>query len=68
MEFPKKVMTVSELSKLGFSKAWLRELSRTQNFCFRQGTAENSPILFDTEKFSKFINSQMRVRQNEIPR
>lgn len=68
MNFPKKAMTITQLNKMGLPKDWLRELSRTQKFCFRAGTAINSPILFDTDELSKYIATLERIKANEVCR
>ena len=64
MEFPKQVMTVSELKKLGFKESYLAELTRKkdQDFCWKMNsTKTNSPFLFDTTRLQKYLDKQQRI-------
>lgn len=57
MNYPKKVMKMTELEKLGFSRAHLEYAYRRkgQTFAFKMNpTKRNSPILFDTEEYEKW--------------
>lgn len=60
MDYPKEVMKVSELVKMGYPEEWLLEIyrSRNQKIAWKAGTASNSPILFDTEELEKFRRAQ----------
>lgn len=57
MEYPKPVMKMSELKKMGFSERFLLEAFRMQGsraIAWKDGYAENSPICFDTEQLEKW--------------
>ena len=60
MKYPKEVMRLSELKKIGFPEEWLLEIyrSRHQKIAWKAGTAINSPILFDTEELEKYRRAQ----------
>lgn len=61
MKFPKPVMTTSELGKMGFPTALLREIAREpgQTIAFRM--KPNGNIYWDTEKLQK-RNEKFAVR------
>lgn len=57
MNYPKPVMRLSELKKMGFSEEWLRSVfwnQGTRGIAWKTGLKENSPILFDTEALEKY--------------
>ena len=66
MKYPKKVMTISELTKtddpipennIGYPKEWLLEIyrSRHQNIAWKTGKGgRTSTILFDTDELEKY--------------
>lgn len=61
MEYPKKVMRMTELVKMGFPEKMLLRASqeKDQTFAWKNNPmALNSPLLFDTEGFEKW-----RLRQ-----
>lgn len=60
MEYPKPVMRLSELKKMGFPEQWLMMAYRRRNqtFAWKMSAKENSPIVFDTEGLEKFRRSQ----------
>lgn len=64
MEYPKEIMSMKELMKMGFPESTLRKahteaLITKQTWAFKQNvSARNSPILFYTPGFEKW-----RVRQ-----
>lgn len=61
MNYPKPVMRLSELKKMGFPDEWLRYVYRmqgTRKIAWKMGMGENSPILFDTEALEKFRKAQ----------
>lgn len=57
MEYPKPVMKMSELKKMGFSEKFLLKAFRMQGnraIAWKDGDHENSPINFDTDAFEKW--------------
>ena len=65
MEYPKAVMKISELTKMGFSRSYLLMVFRLQGkreIAWKMSTAENSPILFDTEKLEKYRKARCTGR------
>ena len=60
MEYPKDIMKVSELIKMGYPEEWLMEIyrSRNQKIAWKAGTAVNSPIVFDTSELEKYRRAQ----------
>lgn len=60
MNYPKPVMKLSELKRMGFSEEWLMEVYRLHHRrkIAWKGVAPNSPIQFDTEELEKFRRSQ----------
>ncbi len=66
MEYPKSVMSKSELMQMGFTRTYLDRVSRVkgQTFAFRMNPAKsNSPLMFDTAGFEKFRLSEIRSEQ-----
>ncbi len=55
MEYPKPIMSTSELMKLGFSKLYLNEMAhrKNQNYCTRTSSKPNAKLLFDTARLEK---------------
>ena len=64
MEFPKKVMTITELTQLGFTRKHLERLTRypTQDFAWKDPLKKNSPFYFDTDRFQKFLDRQIKLQ------
>lgn len=64
MDYEKRVMKLTELEKVGFSRRFLLKAYRRkgQSYAWKMSAASNSPILFDTEKFEKWRKSQTKVR------
>ena len=61
MEYDKKIMTLTELVKMGFSKKELMEIyrSRHQTVAWKGGNGKkNSPIYFSTEDLEKYRKSK----------
>lgn len=57
MQYPKPVMRINELIKLGFAKEYLMSAYRDKNQTFAWKiniTKSNSPILFDTEGLEEY--------------
>lgn len=71
MEYPKKIMRVSELMEMGFSKKYLNSAyrSRGNNFATKLNPAKsNSPIIFDTEGFENWRKKQISAQVKAMPR
>lgn len=57
MNYPKKVMTITELRAMGFPDEYLRSIyrDRHQIIAWKQDESKrNSTILFDTEELEKY--------------
>ena len=56
-------MKLSELSKMGFSEKFLREIYRRNNqkIAWKNSTGKNSPIYFDTEELEKVRKAQCGI-------
>lgn len=66
MTYPKQIMKLSELKKMGYPEAFLMRAFRAhgQTFATRLNPfKENSPIIFDTEGLEKWRLSQVRASQ-----
>lgn len=55
MTYPKPVMTLQELKKMGFPEKWLLKLYRVNNngLAWKAGNHKNNKILFDVERLEK---------------
>ena len=55
MQYPKKVMKLSDLEKMGFPKRTLQQIYNMpgQKIAWKMSNARNSPILFDTDELEK---------------
>lgn len=67
MNYKKPVMKLSELKRMGFPDTYLTRAykSKGQTFAWKlDPTVQNSPILFDTEKFEEYrIESIMTEKE-----
>lgn len=57
MEYPKKIMRIKELRKMGFTEKFLLNAYRIpgQRFAMKENfLKQNSPIIFDTDEFEKW--------------
>lgn len=57
MEYPKKMMKISELTKLGYTKGFLMDAYRQpgQRFAMKENfLKKTSTIIFDTAEFEKW--------------
>lgn len=64
MEYPKKVMRMTELVKMGFPEEMLRQatMEQGQTFAWKNNPkARNSPLMFDTEEFEKWRQRQAKT-------
>lgn len=69
MEFPKKIMKMSELKNMGFPIPLLMEAYRDprQDFATKIDPARpNSTIIFDTGGFDKWITKRIKIQTAEF--
>nr|DAU64321.1 MAG TPA: UBA2-like domain protein [Caudoviricetes sp.] len=67
MEYPKPVMKMGELVKMGFPRSFLDEAYRERGQDFAQkGAKKNSPIFFDTELFEKWRVRKQREENRAL--
>ena len=55
MEYPKKIMTTSQLVKMGYPREFLYQIAHARNAPVIRGKGRNSQILFITDKLDEFI-------------
>ncbi len=70
-KYPKRIMRLSELEKLGYTKEYLMKQYRIrgQKFAKKQDpTRRNSPIIFDTELFERQQQRQQELENRQIRR
>lgn len=55
MTYPKEVMSLKELIKMGFPENWLMRLYRVNNngLAWKAGHHKNNKILFDVERLER---------------
>lgn len=60
MQYPKQIMTITELSKLGFPRDYLLRVvhAHGQTFAKQMSRGKSSKWLFDTESFEKWRAKQ----------
>ena len=71
MQYPKPVMRISELVKLGFPEQMLINAYREKGQRFAQKitpTKKKSPIVFDTEEFEKWRMQQLELENKSLQR
>lgn len=63
MNYPKPLMSITELETMGFSKRALIQYAHiaNQNFTMRNNVGKKGKILFDTEEFEKWRLKRMMV-------
>ena len=69
MEYPRKIMKLSELKSLGFPQPLLMEAYRDpkQGFATKVNPAKaNSTIVFDTVGFDKWIAKRIKIQPAEF--
>ena len=69
MEYPRKIMTMSELKSLGFPQPLLMEAYRDpkQDFATKVDPSKtNSTIIFDTAGFDKWIAKRIKMQTAEF--
>lgn len=64
MNFPKEIMSVTELSKLGMSATWLRDIYAQEGYpiAYKMSGGKTSKIFFDTKELAKYIRRQNIIR------
>ncbi|MDE6052487.1 MAG: hypothetical protein K2G55_01715 [Lachnospiraceae bacterium] len=70
-KYPKRIMRLSELIKLGYTREYLMKQYRIkgQRFAKKQNPAlRNSPIIFDTELFEQQQQRQQAMENRQIRR
>ena len=57
--YPKQIMSMSELLKMGFPEGWLNNIANNRylKIAWRSGNYKNSKIMFDTEELEKYRRS-----------
>lgn len=66
LEYPKPIMKVSELIKMGYTRDYLLSIYAlpTQDFAWKQNaTKKNSPIMFETDKLEEYRQNQIKLEQ-----
>lgn len=64
--YPKPIMKISELIKMGFTRDYLLGIyaNPKQNFAWKQNaTKKNSPIFFETERLEEWRQEQIKLEQ-----
>jgi hypothetical protein len=62
MEFPKPLMSIAQLSELGFSKSMLKEYARAKDSPIIK-TAGGGKIFFITDKLIEYIEKKQKDRK-----
>ena len=65
MEFPRRIMKISELCEMGFPKEMLMEIFRNprQNFARKMNPLRrNSHIIFETEGLNNVLNEDIKLQ------
>lgn len=60
MNYPKSIMSVSELVSMGYSKEFLRQIAHAPGAPVFRGEARNSKIYFKTPYLDEFIERIQR--------
>lgn len=65
MEFPKQFMTIRELTDLGLSKKYLRQIANNEGYpiCFRESLSKTATIKFDTVELGKYLKRVTRIME-----
>ena len=68
MEYPKPIMTTSELKELGFTRTYLERAYRspTNNFAAKMDpTKKKSTIMFDTAGFEAWRQKEIKAQKGK---
>ena len=71
LEFPKPIMKMSELQKMGFPESYLKRAygDKNQTFATKMNPAlTKSPIIFDTAGFKIWWEKQIEAQVRSMPR
>ena len=71
LEFPKTIMKMSELQKMGFPETYLKRAygDKNQTFASKMNPAlTKSPIIFDTAGFKIWWEKQIEAQVRSMPR
>lgn len=71
MEYPKPIMKMSELVKMGFPEKFLQLAYLTKGQTFAQKidpTCRNSPIIFETAGFEQWRQRRLKTENMALPR
>lgn len=71
MEYPKQVMKMSELIKMGFPEKFLQLAYLTKGQTFAQKidpACRNSPIIFETAGFEQWRMRRLKTENMALPR
>ena len=71
MEYPKQIMKMQELSKMGFPVEFLQIAYLTKGQTFAQKmdpTKKNSPIIFETAGFEEWRMRRLMAETKALPR
>jgi hypothetical protein len=71
VEYPKPIMKISELKKMGFPEEYLMCAYRNRNQRFASKlnpTKKNSPIIFDTAGFEAWRIKDIKAQVTAMPR
>ena len=65
MEFPKQLMTITELEQMGFSERQLRQIAGTVGYpvAIREGFGKTAPIKFDTEELHAYLKRTSKIME-----
>lgn len=66
MNYPKKIMSMTALTEMGFPEPFLRKAyaDPKQEFAWKSdATKKNSPILYDTEGLEKYRLEKIRLEK-----
>lgn len=63
MRFCKPMMTISELTEMGFSEKQLRKIAQVQGFpvAIREGIGKTAAIKFDTEELYAYLKRTSKM-------
>lgn len=58
MNFPKKIMTITEIAQLGFSRRYLQDCVHIQGNTFALRRGSKGKFMIDTDEFNKFLGGE----------
>lgn len=65
MEYPKALMTIKELVKMGFSETCLRDIACTVGYpvAVRESLKQTAPIKFDVVELDKYLKRITKLQE-----